>query len=102
MYKTIDEFTDKYTLCANKIDKNAAWEGVLYDTSPAEWEIVKQQLATDWKKVWTLVEEDGDLGVCLGLRIVNRLGYFITTEAAESEDETYWDIHEEEDELFES
>ena len=75
MQITENEFYDSYELVKNKIDKDAAWGGYMFETNGEEFDFVKAHLPC----VWTIVEDDGILSYVSGLHRINRLGYLITT-----------------------
>lgn len=51
------------------------WGSTLWDTHGAELNFVRNQHEN---KVWTLMEEDGEMFIVTGFHFVNRLGYFVT------------------------
>ena len=88
-----DFWQDKYKPQLNHIDNNASWGdeegGRMYETYGAELEYVRQQTEINLKKVWTLLEVDGEQYVCAGYHFINRLGYFITEVEFDNEHEEY-------------
>lgn len=46
----------------------------MYETYGEDWEIIKN---TNPKKIWTLIDCDGELYLSHGIHYVNRLNYFI-------------------------
>ena len=78
---TEDEFFDTYPLEPNPFDPHAGWvvddAGCLFGTSGDELAYVQQRPRSH---VWTLLEGDtGKLSLWSGLRVVNRLGYLVST-----------------------
>jgi hypothetical protein len=77
-----DEFDATYPLVTNQINPHATWAfgdglGCLFDTHDHELAFVRRQ---DPRTIWTLVDgNDGNLYVVSGYRIVNRIGYLIST-----------------------
>lgn len=71
-----DDWFDTYRPITNHIDKNASFDGYMFETYGDEVEFVKSQ---DPAKIW--MYGDGDSGngyIWSGWGLVNRLGYFIT------------------------
>ena len=77
-----DEFDDRYTLLPNPLNPNAGWSygdgpGCLFETYGPELEFVRRQ---DPRTVWTLVGGDNDgQDLISGDRLVNRIGYLVST-----------------------
>jgi hypothetical protein len=77
-----DEFDAKYPLVTNHLNPHATWAfgdgpGCLFDTDGHELAFVRQQ---DPRTIWTLIDgDDGNLYVVNGYRMVNRIGYLIST-----------------------
>jgi hypothetical protein len=70
-------FIAKYPLVANHIIQDAPWEGFLFETYGFELDHIK---VTDPSLVWTLVDgDDSKTYVIAGAHVVNRIGYFIST-----------------------
>ena len=88
-----DDFYKKYTLLENHLVENASFDDCMFETYDKELEFIKDQPNT---KVWTIVAEDDLMIVIAGGHIVNRLGYFVSKESWENEDETYL-FHDEKD-----
>lgn len=74
MNNTIDftSFINKYNIEKNRLDKNASYEGYMYETYGDELEYVRLHLN---KQIWTLLDDCET--VAAGWHIVNRFGYFI-------------------------
>lgn len=96
-------FFAKYTPEHNKVllakkredispDDIAPYAGCMYETYGEEYERVKQVLAENPKRVWTVLDGGGPY-LCLsaGFHFVNRMGYIITEEEWENIEEEYWD-----------
>ena len=78
---TEDEWFDKFKPIPNHIDDNASFSdgdnGYMFETYGEELEFVKSQ---EPNRIWTYCDGD-DRGTYIfeGMRIVNRIGYFVTT-----------------------
>lgn len=95
---TIEDFYNKYTTEHNQVllktlkdgispDDMCSFGGCMYETFGEEVEYVKQ---VPNNRIWTIVDTDGDdLLILAGYHFVNRLGYLITNEAWEDENEDY-------------
>jgi len=70
-------FVKKYEPVENMFEKEAPFEGYMFQTDEEEFEFVKKQ---DAKNVWTII--DGyDNDRCYlrnGFHFINRLGYIVT------------------------
>lgn len=66
----------------DNIDADESFDGCMYETYGRDMDCVERFKE---KYVWTLLEEDGVQFVSRGLRIVNRIGYFICTKPSPSE-----------------
>jgi hypothetical protein len=75
-----------YHLVRNHLNKNASYDGCMFQTFGAEIEFVKQQPRT---RVWTLVDCGETCEILAGWHYVNRLGYFVTAEPWTDEHEYY-------------
>jgi hypothetical protein len=76
-----DEFAAHYTLRNNHLNPHAPWVldggGCLFETHGEELEYVRRQAP---RTVWTLVDgDDGNQCLLSGFRIVNRIGYLLST-----------------------
>jgi len=75
---------EKYKPISNHLDKNASWDGIMFETYGEELEFV---LAQKPELVWTYcdpVDEDDDDEnstpiIMSGYHLTNRIGYFITS-----------------------
>ncbi len=86
---TEDDFEEKYTL-SEDLPCDCFSEGSgRFETFGADLETVKAVLATNPKRVWTLVNGDEHDWIVAGYRVVNRESYIITDEDYESEEEEY-------------
>lgn len=73
---TIEEWDKNYKPITNKFDKDASFDGAMYETYGKEVEYV---IAQKNNKIWTLVDtSEGDMVIVNGYHLVNRIGYFIT------------------------
>jgi hypothetical protein len=76
---TEDEFYSKFEMVENHLDEDAELDGCMFETYGEELEYIKSLDGT--KRVWTFLEGDeGNQYFMTGMRLVNRIGYFITTE----------------------
>lgn len=91
-----DEFWDKFKPIKNHIDKNASYEGCMFETYGPELDFVKAQAELT---VWTIMDCDGKLIIGQGYQHVNRIGYLITLVPAE--ENTEYNINDDiNDEIF--
>ena len=73
---TEDEWIATYKPILNHIDKNASFNGHMFETYDEEVKFVKQQ---DPAHIWTYGDgDDGGGYVWNGWSFINRIGYFIT------------------------
>jgi hypothetical protein len=71
-----DEFVETYKPITNHIDKNASFDGLMFETYGDEYDFVKQ---SNEKHIWMYGDgDDGGSYVWSGWGFVNRIGYFIT------------------------
>jgi hypothetical protein len=71
-----DEWFETYKPIPNNIDKNASFDGHMFETYGAEVEFVKKSHPNH---IWTYGDgDDGGLYIWNGWSLVNRIGYFIT------------------------
>jgi hypothetical protein len=73
---TEDEWYEKYKPIKNHLDKNASWNGEMFETYGEEIQFVNSQPD---ENVWTWVEAEGGTYLVSGQSYVNRLGYLICT-----------------------
>jgi len=87
-----DQFAEQYPLIKNPLDKNAAWDGHLFETYGAELAFVrKQNLAC----IWTIMDDDdGNLCVSSGYHFVNRVGYLISTKPVPEGDDIFVELEQ--------
>jgi hypothetical protein len=71
------EWVEKFKPIVNHIDKNAAWDGTLFECSERELDFISDQQK---HKIWTYIDGDDDeyAFIVEGWRVYGRLGYFIT------------------------
>lgn len=69
---TEDQFDEDFRPVQNPHNKDASWNGCLFETYGVEFNFVKSQPKN---KVWTVTDEGG---VVSGLHLVNRVGYIVT------------------------
>jgi hypothetical protein len=78
---TEDEWFEQFKPLPNLVNPNASFNdgehGYMFETYGAELDVVK---AHDPNRIWTYCDGDnGGTYIFQGMRIVNRIGYFITT-----------------------
>lgn len=80
MHKVIseDDFYRQYKPVKNPFVKNGPWDGCMLETYGLELEHVREVLAENPNKVWTVLDCDGSLVLSSGYHHVNRMGYIIT------------------------
>lgn len=83
-----DDFYKIYKPKKNHLDKNAAFDGCMFETYGEELEYVfamaKDPQTT--KQVWTIIDDNaGNLHYSAGLHWINRLGFLITQKPYENE-----------------
>lgn len=103
-----DKFYDEYKPIKNHLDKNAGWDGCLYETFGDELDYCFE-LAKKENRVWTIIEcddEDGEypdddenedyVPTCFyivsGFHYVNRIGFMVTEKQYKEELEVRLDI----------
>jgi len=75
--KTYENWVAYYRPYTNHLDEHASFDGAMFETYGEDLEYVR---GFDYNRVWTLIsDEDGDR-IEHGMRLVDRLGYFITQE----------------------
>ena len=82
------EFDEKFSLVKNHLDKNASFDGNMFETFGEELEFVKQMAKEN--RVVTIIEGDceqdefGEETPCMyyssGYHLVNRIGFLVTKE----------------------
>lgn len=84
---TIDDFEKKYTSIKNHFDDNASFDGCMFETFGEQLGYIYTQISN--KKVWTIIDSDGWYGIIAGFHFINRLGFLVTEQEWEKEDEQY-------------
>ena len=82
------EFDEKFTLIRNHLDKNASFDGNMFETYSPEIDFVLEMAKQN--RVITILEgEDGEMHSTLyyvsGYHLVNRLGFFVVDKPLEEE-----------------
>lgn len=95
----IDDFIEKFKPVKNHLNKNASWDGCMFETYGDELRYVTDMVKTNPGKVWTITDAEGYQVVSDGMRYVNRTGYLITQEAADPN--SYYDVTDPDDNLDE-
>jgi len=82
-----DDFEEIYKPQVNHLDKNASFSGCMYETYGEElgYILFMAKNPETAKRVWTILDSDGEISYAAGYHIVNRLGYFITEKPCENE-----------------
>ncbi len=79
---TDDEFYDQFEFVTNHFDDNASYDGNMFETYGVELEHVLSVANSKEgeHRVWTIMDDDdGNMCICNGYHLVNRIGYLITT-----------------------
>lgn len=71
---TFDEFLKDFVPTYNFYRKDAPFDGTMFETFGTEYEHVKNNP----EYAWTIVDNEGEYYLLPGIRIVNRIGYFVT------------------------
>ena len=72
-----EEFVATYKPITNHIDKNASFDGLMFETYGDEYKFVNSQ--QDTACIWMYGDgDDGGSFIWSGWGLINRLGYFIT------------------------
>ncbi len=79
---TEDEFNEKYNPVKNHLNSDAAFDGFMFETyGPEVDHIRKLNSNTDTeRKIWTIIEVEGNMYYLSGFHFVNRFGYLVTEE----------------------
>jgi hypothetical protein len=77
---TVEEWDKKFQPVTNPFNKEASWNGVMFETYGEELDYVQ---CHDEHNVWTLVDSDLGISLVAGYCVVNRIGYFVTEVAWE-------------------
>ncbi|CCQ74242.1 Conserved protein of unknown function [Magnetospira sp. QH-2] len=73
-----DTWRERYRPIHNEFDKNAPFEGAMFETYGEELCFVR---SCSPEKIWTLLDgEDARMRIGSGFHLVNRIGYFITND----------------------
>jgi len=84
------QFYDKYKLEKNHLVTNASFDGCMFETFGEEIKYVISKVKTN--QVWTIIECEGDWIVSAGYHLVNRIGYLITSQPWEDDNEFFIDV----------
>lgn len=87
---TEDAFFERFLPIKNPFDDGRGFVGHMFETYGQEHDFVRQVLATEPGKVWTVTDCDGRLFIQSGYHWVNRFGYLISEIAREPD--THFDI----------
>lgn len=67
-----DEFDDKFQPLQNPHNKDAGWNGCLFETYGVEYNFVKNQSE---RRIWTLLSDNK---LVSGHQVADRVGYIVT------------------------
>lgn len=81
-----DLFFNKYKFIPNKLAADAPFEGLMYQPYGIEHNAVKLH---NPRQVWTIIDDGLWYGIVAGMRVVNRVGYLLTEQFWEHEEEHY-------------
>lgn len=73
---TYDEWVEKYRPEPNHLYEHASFEGTMFETYGDEWNYVR---SVSRDLVWTFISDGEGDRIEPGLRIVDRLGYFVAS-----------------------
>lgn len=82
---TEDQFWEQFKPIKNKLDKNASYDGHMFETFGDELEFVQAMSRKKPLTVWTITDCDGTLVIGEGYHYVNRMGYLITKVPAQAD-----------------
>lgn len=81
---TLDEWETMFQPVINHLDPDASWNdnergGIMFETYGTEYEYVSRIMETQGRHhVWTWVDGDDGSYIVNGMRLINRIGYFLT------------------------
>lgn len=82
---TFDQWEEQYKPTINTLDSEASFNdgtgGLMFETFGKEHEAVISVATQEPRRVWTLVDGDGEQVIINGYHQVNRVGYFVTENA---------------------
>lgn len=87
---TTDQWEAKYKPITNHLSADASWNGLMFETYDAEFDFVREQPDN---RVWTWVDGEDGTYLITGIAFVNRIGYFVTTEPWETNEEVKVDSY---------
>ena len=82
-----EDFLEKYTPIKNHLCQNASFEGCMFETFGEELSFIRTHALR--KCIWTVIDCDGWYGVTAGYHSINRIGYLITEQEWETDDEEF-------------
>lgn len=84
-----DKWCEKYQPIVNVFDKDASFNdgdyGLMFETYGKELDFVLAYVKAKPHNVWTYIDGEEGTVVVNGYHLVNRIGYFVTYQPAESE-----------------
>lgn len=86
----LEDWAEKFKPMDNHLDKNAPIDGLMFETYGAELAHVLMYAngyfgKAGKRQVWTVVDgDDGELVMCEGYHLCNRVGYLITSKPFKS------------------
>jgi len=82
MELAFENWLDKFKPIKNHINSESSFDGEMFETYGDEYKFVAEQ---PYQNVWTWVDGGTGTWIVNGLHIVNRIGYFVTTEPCTDE-----------------
>ena len=71
-----EQWVEEYQPIINDNGEQNSYDNLMYETYPPDIDIVKSY---DNNQVWTLIEVEDKRYLIPGFHVVNRLGYFLTS-----------------------
>lgn len=85
---TYEEFVTNYKPIKNNFTEGSAFNETMFETYGDEYEFVKNLINERLgQRIWTYVCEGDSEVILAGFHFVNRVGYFVTEEWWETDDE---------------
>lgn len=85
-----DVFFEKYTCVENPFTKGGSFDNCLFETYGEDHQFILLEARINPASVWTVIDNnEGWYGIIAGYHFVNRLGYLITEQGWDNEEESY-------------
>ena len=81
----MSDWLDQYKPIENNYDPDSSFNGTLFGVRGDEFDLVRSVAKNN---AWTLVEVEGEFYIENGMRLVDRVGYFITEKPFTDSDES--------------